>query len=104
MQIQRLKGEDDELFGAQSEFPAEKTILLRKSQHFDFHSRTSEGSGLKHYEVHRVEANHFSTTVLRLHFRDFIKFANNESRQKDVIVELVVQNLPGLSLKALKKK
>lgn len=69
--------DDDELFGAQSEYPYEKTITLGPDQYFDYQKRISESSGLQHYEVSHITGKEKKSKIMRLRYNDFIKFTTN---------------------------
>ena len=87
---------DEELFGADSDYPPEKTISVTAKQYFDFIKRNSKESGLKHYEVHRIVSK-WHSKILRLRYSDYIKFINVDFKHKDALQELVIFNLPGLA-------
>lgn len=99
----RPNASEEELFGADADFPLEKTIMLNSKSHFDYLKRKSTKYGLMDYEVYKVVSK-WHSKVLRLRYSDYIKFVNVDCKHKDAIYELVLSNLPGLSLKNSKKK
>lgn len=89
MRTHRPEATDEELFGALSDFPLEKTIVIKPKQHFDYIKRNSSASGLKHYEVYRVVSK-WHSKILRLRYSDYVKFVNVDCKHRDALLDLVV--------------